>query len=75
MSNGLNNNVFWRVAVVAVGSTAGRLAPMAKDKQIYVRPGQYTLVGLETEASTTRLGGLLAAGVGVRLWRLGPGVR
>eukprot|EP00969_Alexandrium_andersonii_P230500 10179292-Alexandrium_andersonii.AAC.1 len=50
MSNGINNNVFWRVVVVvvAVGSMAGRLAPTQKDKQIYVRPGQLTLCLLYT---------------------------
>eukprot|EP00969_Alexandrium_andersonii_P122848 5430121-Alexandrium_andersonii.AAC.1 len=62
MTNGINENVFWRVAVVAVGSAAGRLAPMKADKQIYMRPGQFTLVGLEIVASTTRSGGLMGAG-------------
>eukprot|EP00969_Alexandrium_andersonii_P097849 4319900-Alexandrium_andersonii.AAC.1 len=62
MTNGMNDNVFWRVAVVAVGSAAGRLAPMKADKQIYTRPGQFTPVGLEIEASTVRGGGLMGPG-------------
>eukprot|EP00969_Alexandrium_andersonii_P211453 9338385-Alexandrium_andersonii.AAC.1 len=59
MSNGLNENVFWRVAVVAVGRASGRLAKMEADKQIYMRPGQFTLVGLQIEASVARPGGLM----------------
>eukprot|EP00969_Alexandrium_andersonii_P366733 15469148-Alexandrium_andersonii.AAC.1 len=39
MTNGLNDNVFWCVAVVAVGRASGRLARMEADKQIYMRPG------------------------------------
>eukprot|EP00969_Alexandrium_andersonii_P053335 2343813-Alexandrium_andersonii.AAC.1 len=59
MSNGLNDNVFWRVAVVAVGRASGRLARMGTDKQIYMRPGEFTLVGLQIEASVAKPGGLI----------------
>eukprot|EP00969_Alexandrium_andersonii_P282076 12469723-Alexandrium_andersonii.AAC.1 len=62
MTNGLNDNVFWRVAVVAVGAASGRLAPARADKQIYMRPGQFTLVGLEVEATTAHSGGLMGNG-------------
>eukprot|EP00969_Alexandrium_andersonii_P293440 12970537-Alexandrium_andersonii.AAC.1 len=59
MSNGLNDNVFWRVAVVAVGGTSGRLAKMDEDQQIYMRPGEFTLVGPAIQASMPRPGGLM----------------
>eukprot|EP00969_Alexandrium_andersonii_P020660 902788-Alexandrium_andersonii.AAC.1 len=62
MTNGLNDNVFWRVAVVAIGRTSGRMAKMDSGKQIYMRPGEFTLVGLQTEASVARPGGLMANG-------------
>eukprot|EP00969_Alexandrium_andersonii_P144214 6376737-Alexandrium_andersonii.AAC.1 len=62
MTNGMNDNVFCRVAVVAVGVASGRLAPMRADRQIHVRPGQFTLVGLEIEASAARNGGLMGSG-------------
>eukprot|EP00969_Alexandrium_andersonii_P042546 1866918-Alexandrium_andersonii.AAC.1 len=32
---------------------------MDSDKQIYMRPGQFTLVGLQIEASVPRPGGLM----------------
>eukprot|EP00969_Alexandrium_andersonii_P283730 12544454-Alexandrium_andersonii.AAC.1 len=70
MTNGLNDNVFWRVVVVAVGAASGRLAPTRADKQIYMRPGQFALVGLEIEATIAQSGGLM--GSGEYVYKLGP---